>query len=324
MRAIVLTGHGGVETLQTREVPPPEAGPEEVLVEVKATAVNRADILQRMGLYPAPPAELEILGLEFSGRVISRGTRVQKFELGDEVMGIVTAGGYAEQVAVHERMAMRIPEGMFLADAAAIPEVWITVFDSLVCQGGFTSGRTALVHGGGSGVGTAAIQLVKALGGEVVTTSSASKVERCLALGADLALDYATEDFVAKVREHTSERGVDVVLDVFGGDYTNRNISAVRVGGRILQVGLLDGVEARIALGRLLTKRVQLIGTALRSRPLEEKIALSRRFADEVLPLFNNGKLHPVIDSRFPLWEVAEAHRLMESNANFGKILLEI
>ena len=324
MKAIVLTGRGGPEVLAPKEVPSPVPGPEELLVEVVATAVNRADVLQRMGLYAAAPTEVEIPGLEFAGCVAAAGQRVQEFSVGDFVMGLVAGGSYAQRLVVHERVAMRIPRGMPPIHAAAIPEVWMTAFDALVCQGGLTSGRTALVHGGGSGVGTAAIGLVKALGGSVISTSSASKTERCLALGADLALDYASEDFVKEVKRFTAGRGADVVLDVLGGEYLKRNLAAVRVGGRILQVGLLSGSDAEIPLGKLLTKRVHLIGTALRSRSIEEKIALSRRFAEEVLPFFDDGRLHPVIDRRYPLWDVAEAHRYMESNANFGKILLEV
>ncbi len=324
MKAITLAGYGGCEMLVPREVPAPVPGPEEILVDVAATAVNRADVLQRMGLHPGPPAEFDIPGLEFAGSVAAVGGRVQEHSVGDSVMGLVSAGGYAEQLTVHERVAMTVPEGTPTLDAAAIPEVWITAFDALVCQGGLTSGRTALVHGGGSGVGSAAIQLVKALGASIVTTSSARKTELCSALGADLALDYAADDFVEAVRGFTSGRGADVVLDVLGGEYVNRNLEAVRVGGRILQVGLLAGGGARVSLGKLLSKRVHLIGTALRSRPLEEKITLSRRFAAEVLPLFDSGLLHPVIDSRYPLSKAAEAHRWMESNANFGKILLVI
>ena len=328
MKAIVVTSPGGPEVLQPQEVPSPDPGPEELLVDVVATAVNRADVLLRKGMYASAETsaerEAEILGLEFSGRVSAVGRRVREFGVGDFVMGLVAGGGYAQRLVVHERVAMRIPRGTSPTDAAAIPEVWITAFDALVCQGGLTSGRTALVHGGGSGVGTAAIGLVKALGGSVVCTSSAGKVERCLGLGADLALDYADGSFVEEVGRFTSGRGVDVVLDVLGGKYLKDNLAAVRSGGRILQVGLLSGSKAEIPLGKLLTKRVHLIGTALRSRPIEEKITLSRRFADEVLPLFEEGRLRPVIDRRYSLWEAAEAHRYMESNANFGKILLEV
>ena len=324
MRAVVLTEHGGPDVLRIAEVPAPVPGPDELLVAVAATALNRADVLQRMGRYPGPAAGVEIPGLEFAGRVARVGERVTAFAAGDPVMGLVSGGGYAEQVTVHERMALRPPRGVPTADAAAIPEVWITAWDALVVQGGLTSGRTALVHGGGSGVGTAAIQIAKALGATVVATASAAKTPGCRELGADLAVDYRAEDFVEAVRDLTAGRGADVVLDVVGGENLGRDLAALRTCGTIVQVGLLGGGEATVPLRRLMARRARLVGTVLRARPLEEKIALSRRFADEILPLFETGRLRPVIDRRFSFDDVAEAHRYMESNANFGKIMLEI
>lgn len=324
MRAVVLESHGGPEVLQLREVPDPVPGPEEVVVAIAATALNRADLLQRRGLYPGPPMEHEIPGMELSGIVADRGARARQWELGDRVMGIVGGGAYAERISVHERQLLPVPASVALADAAAIPEVWITAFDALVAQGGLTSGRTALVHAGGSGVGTAAIQIAKAIGARIVVTASAAKVGACLALGADEAVDYATEDFVAAARELTGGVGVDVVLDVIGGDYVDRNVDALRVGGRIVQVGVMGGGVTPVNVGKLLPKRACLIGTVLRSRPLEEKIAITRRFGDEVLPLFDGGGLRPVIDSRFALHDVAAAHERMEANANVGKIVLDV
>lgn len=324
MRAVVLTGYGGPEVLRLDEVEAPVPGPDEVLVDVVATALNRADILQRMGRYPGPRADVEIPGLEFAGRVAAAGERVETLGAGDAVMGLVNGGGYAEQLVVHERMALRPPSGLALADAAAIPEVWITAWDALVRQGGLTSGRTAVIHGGGSGVGTAAIQVAKAIGATAVVTASASKIAACRELGADLAIDYRRDDFVEGVRDLTAGQGADVVLDVVGGENLNRNLAALRTCGTIVQVGLLGGGEAPIALGRLMARRARLVGTVLRARPLEEKIALSRRFAAEVLPLFEVGSLRPVIDRRFSINDVAEAHRYMESNANFGKILVDV
>lgn len=324
MRAVVLTGYGGPEVLRLDEVESPVPAPDEVLVDVVATALNRADLLQRMGRYPGPPMDVEILGLEFAGRVSAVGERVRTLATGDAVMGLVNGGSYAEQLVTHERMVLRPPSGLALADAAAIPEVWITAWDALVCQGGLTSGRTALIHGGGSGVGTAAIQIAKAVGATVVATASASKTAACRALGADLAVDHRADDFVDGVRALTSGRGADVVLDIVGGEYLDRNLAALRTCGTIVQVGLLGGGEASITLRRLMSKRARLVGTVLRARPLEEKIALSRRFAAEILPLFETRSLRPVIDRRFSMNDVAEAHRYMESNANFGKILLDV
>jgi putative PIG3 family NAD(P)H quinone oxidoreductase len=326
MRAVVLEQYGGPEVLQVREVPDPLPGPEEVVVDVVATALNRADLLQRRGLYPGPPMAHEIPGMELAGRVRSVGERVRAVAVGDEVMAIVGGGAYAERIAVHERQLMAVPAAVALADATAIPEVFLTAYDALVVQGGLTGGRVALVHAGASGVGTAAIQLCKAIGARVVVTVSAGKRDRCLELGADLAVDYATEDFVAAVHEVTGGRGqgADVVLDTVGGDYVDRNIDAVAVGGRIIQVGVMGGGMAQVNVAKLLPKRAALIGTVLRARPLEEKIALTQRAVREVLPRFEDGSLRPVVDSRFALADVAQAHAYMETNANVGKILLDV
>jgi NADPH:quinone reductase len=325
MRAVVLDGHGGPEVLVLRDVPDPEPGPEEVVVDVVATALNRADLLQRRGLYPGPSfAGHEIPGMEYAGRVAAAGERVAGVAVGDEVMGIVAGGGYAERLAVHERQTMPVPPALGLADAAAVPEVFLTAWDALVLQGGLTSGRTALVHAGASGVGTAAIQLCRALGASVVVTASAGKLDRCRELGADLAVDYRAGDFVEAAIDLTGGRGVDVVLDVVGGGYLPRNVDALAVKGRIVQVGTMDPAPVAFSPGTLLRKRASLIGTVLRARPIEEKIAVTRRFVEEVLPLFERGLLRPVIDGRWPLEDVAEAQRHMETNANVGKILLDV
>jgi NADPH:quinone reductase-like Zn-dependent oxidoreductase len=239
-------------------------------------------------------------------------------------MGIVGGGSYAEQLVIHEHQLMRIPAGISVEDAAAIPEVWITAFDALVVQGGLTSGRTALVHAGASGVGTAAIQICKAIGARVIVTASAGKLDACRALGADLAIDYASQDFAAECASFTNGAGVDVVLDVIGGDYVNKNIAAVRVGGRIVQVGTMGSGRTEVNIGMMLPKRASLIGTVLRARPLAEKIAVTQRFAAEILPLFDAGLVRPVIDSRYSLSAIADAHAYMETNANVGKILIEV
>jgi NADPH:quinone reductase-like Zn-dependent oxidoreductase len=239
-------------------------------------------------------------------------------------MGIVGGGAYAERVVTHERMAMPVPDGVALADAAAIPEVFVTAFDALVAQGGLTSGRTALVHAGASGVGTAAIQIARAIGATIIVTTSTGKVGACRDLGADVVVDYRTEDFVDVVGAHTARRGVDVILDVVGGDYVARNVACVATGGRIIQVGVMGSGKAEVNVGALLAKRAALIGTTLRSRPIEERIAICRRFATEVLPFFADGTMRPVIDSRYPLDEVAAAHTYMQTNANVGKIVLDV
>ncbi|HEY8058030.1 MAG TPA: NAD(P)H-quinone oxidoreductase [Acidimicrobiales bacterium] len=324
MRAIVLETHGGPEVLTLREVPDPVPGPEEVLVAIAGSAVNRADVLQRMGLYPGPPGEHEIPGMEYAGRVAALGERVTAWSEGDEVMGIVGGGAYAELVCAHERQVLPVPPELGLADAAAVPEVFLTAYDALVVQGGLTSGRTALVHAGASGVGTAAIQLARSIGARIVVTTSTGKVQACRDLGADLVVDYTQDDFVAAVDEFTGGAGVDVVLDVIGGDYVDRNLRCARVTGRVIQVGLMGSGVAEVSVGLLLQKRLQLIGTVLRGRPIEEKIAATQCFGAEVLPRFADGSLRPVIDSRYPLADVAEAHRRMEANENVGKLLLEV
>jgi len=325
VRAVVLHSHGGPEVLTLEEVDEPALGPEEVLVDIRSTALNRADLLQRMGLYPSPAWEAqEIPGMELSGTVRATGQRVVMWQPGDEVMGIVSGGAYAERIAVHERQLMAVPSSVPLADAAAIPEVFLTAWDALVVQGGLTCGRWALVHAGASGVGTAAIQVAKAIGGFIAVTCSTGKVERCLALGADAAIDYTSADFVEEIRALTRGQGPDVILDVIGGDYIDRNLQAIAVKGTVMQVGLLAGGATQVNLGLLLPKRASLIGTVLRARPLEEKVAVTRRFAAEVLPLFDTGDLHPVIDSRYPLEQIADAHRAMERNANVGKILIDV
>lgn len=326
MRAVVITEHGDPDVLSVRDIPEPEPGPEEVLVAVRATALNRADLLQRRGFYPQPgPApEHEVPGMELAGTVVALGPRATAWQVGDEVMGIVSGGAYAERIAVHERQLMAVPPALGLADAAAVPEVAITAWDALVVQGGLTAGRTALVHAGASGVGTAALAIAGALGARVVTTTSTGKVERCRDLGADVVVDYTADDFVEAAWAATDGLGVDVVLDVVGGDYLARNVKALRTGGTIVQVGVMGGGRTEIDLGALLPKRAHLVGTVLRARPIEEKIAITQRFAREVLPWYADGRIRPVIDTRYPLDQIAEAHRHMEANANVGKIVIDV
>lgn len=326
MRAIVLTTYGDPEVLTLADVPEPEAGPEDVVVDVVATALNRADLLQRRGFYPepGPPRVHEIPGMELSGRVVSVGSRVSAWSPGDEVMAIVSGGAYAERVAVHERQLLAVPRGVPVADAAALPEVGITAHDALVVQGGLRSGGWALVHAGASGVGSMAVQIVAAMGARVITTTSVCKVAAVRALGADVVVDYGSDDFVEAVADATDGTGVDVVLDVVGGDYLGRNIAALRVGGTVVQVGVMGGGRTTIDLGSLLPKRAHLVGTVLRARPLEEKVAASLRFAREVVPAIEAGRIKPVIDRRFALADMAEAHRYLESNANVGKVLIDL
>ena len=324
MRAVVVTEYGGPEVLTVTEVPDPVPGPDEILVRVAHSACNRADTLQRMGGYRDPVArEDEILGLEYAGTVAAVGDRVTLWSVGDRVMGIESGACYAELVATHERQALPIPDTIDLSDAAAIPEVFLTAWDALVVQGGLASGRWALVHAGASGVGTAAIQIAKAIGARIAVTCSVGKIQACRDLGADLVLERSPADWAAALREAVPG-GVDVILDVIGGDETNRNLASIKPQGAIVQVGLMGGAQTPVNLGLLLVKRVHWIGTTLRARPIEQKAALSQRFISEMIPLFESGAVRPVIDSRFALDDIVEAHRHMEANANIGKILLDI
>ncbi len=333
MKAVRLNGYGGQEVLELAEVDDPQPGPDDLLVDVHSAALNRADIVQRMGGYPDPrrrkgDTSPEILGMEYAGTVAAVGDRVVGWSVGDGVMGIESGGCYAEQLVTHHRLALPIPPGLDIDDAAAVPEVFITAWDALVVQGGLTSGRWALIHAGASGVGTAGIQIAKAIGARVAVTCSRGKMEALEALSADLVLERSPADWLAALQAGLAERsvtaGVDTVLDVVGGAEADRNLRAVRPKGTIVQVGLMGGGAVEVNLGLLLAKRVRWIGTVLRSRPLEEKAAISRRFADEVLPLFSSGELRPVIDRRFPLADVAAAHAHMEADANVGKILLDV
>jgi NADPH2:quinone reductase len=325
MRAVVLEEKGGPEVLQVRDdIPDPVPDAEEVLVDIVTSAINRADLLQRMGFYPGPPMVHEIPGLEFAGRVSAVGERVTGRSVGDAVMGISNGGCYAEKIAIHERQTMLVPDSLPLSDAGALPEVYITAWDALVRQGGLTSGRWALVHAGASGVGTASIQIAKALGARIAVTASAGKHSVCHDLGADVVIDYNAVDFADVVQEATDGVGVDVVLDVIGGDYLPRNVRSVRLGGRIVQVGVMNGGPIPFDPGSLLMKRASLIGTTLRARPIEEKIAITQEFSAQMLPRIADGSLAPVIDSRFSLDDVGQAHERMAANANAGKIVLDI
>ena len=323
---MVITEYGDVDVLQVQEVPAPVPGPDEVLVEVMASAMNRADLLQRAGQYPAPgpQPEYEVPGLEFSGTIAAVGSQVVSWSPGDAVMGIVSGGAMAEMLVTHERMLQPVPSSVGLADAAGIPEVFMTAHDALVSQGMLTSGRRALVHAGASGVGTASIQICQAIGAEIAVTCSINKVGACSDLGAHLVVDYSKDDFVDAVGDWTGGGGVDVVLDVIGGEYLVRNIRCLKTQGRIVQVGVMGEAVASFPLGALLPKRASLIGTVLRSRPLEQKIDANQRFLSELLPRFDDGTLRPVIDSRYALEDIAEAHNYMATNANIGKILIDI
>jgi len=324
MRAVVLRSHGGPEVLTIEEVEDPTPDHDEIVVAVEHTAINRADVLQRMGMYPDPRRrELEIPGLEYSGVVSAVGADVTNWTVGDRAMGIEAGSCYAEKVVTHSRQALPVPPAVASNEAAAIPEVFLTAWDALVVQGGLTSGRWALVHAGASGVGTAGIQIAKAIGARIAVTCSAGKMDACRELGADLVIERSPSDWLGAVTSAVPD-GVDVILDVIGGEEADRNLKAVAVDGTIVQVGLMGGGSAPVNIGLILQKRITWIGTTLRTRPLERKLAVSQRFIAEVLPLFESGALRPVIDSRYVFDQIADAHRHIESNANVGKILVDL
>jgi putative PIG3 family NAD(P)H quinone oxidoreductase len=324
MKAITIPQYGGPEVLTLAEVADPVPGPDEIRVKVQHSALNRADTLQRRGAYPDPVVrEVEIPGLEYSGVVESVGSRVTMWTPGDRVMGIETGACYAELVVTHERQALPVPSTIASDEAAALPEVFLTAWDALVVQGGLTSGRWALVHAGASGVGTAAIQIAKAIGARVAVTCSAGKMQACSDLGADLVLERSPADWASALTA-AIPNGVDVVLDVIGGAEADRNLMVAKRQGRIIQVGLMGGGQTSVNLGLLLSKRIQWTGTTLRMRPLEQKLDVCQRFIAEMIPMFESGAMKPIIDSRFALADAAAAHTYMEADANIGKIMLDM
>jgi NADPH2:quinone reductase len=301
----------------------PGAG--EILVAVAYAGVNRPDALQRAGGYPPPPGASDLPGLEFSGTVVALGEGARRFKIGDQVCGLVAGGGYAAYATVHESNALPLPAGMSLEQAGGVPETTFTVWTNVFERGGLKGGETLLVHGGTSGIGTTAIQLAKAFGAKVVTTAgSAEKCAACLALGADRAVDYTREDFVAETKKATGGKGADVILDMVGGDYVERNQEAAAPGGRIVQIAFLKGSKVTLDLRRIMLKKLTYTGSTLRSRPIVEKAALAEALGEKVWPLMAAGRCMPLIDSVFPLEEAAAAHTRMESSAHMGKILLKV
>lgn len=323
-RAVTIRGRGGVEVLAIERFEVRAPGPGEVSIEVVAAGVNRADLLQRRGLYPAPAGvPSDIPGLEYAGVVADVGDRVTAFARGDRVMGIVGGGAMATHVVVHERELLPVPEGLELEEAAAVPEVFMTAFDALFARGGVGLGCRVLLHAVGSGVGTAAVQLARVAGARTIGTArTQDKLDRCQTLGLDEAVLVRDGKFAAEVERCSGGKGVDVVLDTVGAAYLEQNVRVLAVGGRIVIIGLMGGATASTPLGALLAKRATIEGSVLRSRPLEEKARLAQRFAAQIVPLFEDGRLRPVIDQVLPFESVAEAHTLMEENRNFGKIVL--
>jgi putative PIG3 family NAD(P)H quinone oxidoreductase len=327
MKAIEVEGSGGQARLRLGEAPDPEPGPGEVLIDVVATAVNRADLLQRRGLYPPPPGASPILGLECSGVVAALGAGVAGFDRGDRVCALLPGGGYAEKAVAHAGSVLRVPPSLGLVDAGGLPEVFLTCSLNLFELARAASGEWALVHGGGSGIGTAAIQLLRRQGVRtIVTAGSAEKCRRCLELGADLALDYRALGgrFAAPVREATGGRGVDVVLDSIGASYLAENLDALAVYGRLVIIGLMGGARAEIDLGSVLARRITVIGSTLRMRPVEEKARIVAFFRDRFGAALDGGALRPVVDTVLPLAEAQRAHDIVEASRHFGKVVLQV
>lgn len=326
MHAIVVREPGGPDVLTWTSVPdPPAPKPGEVLIEVAATAVNRADLLQRRGLYPPPPGAPPYPGLECSGTVAAVGPDVDSWSVGDSVCALLPGGGYAERVVVSADHVLPVPSGVPLLDAAGLPEVACTVWSNVFMLGGLRPGETLLIHGGGSGIGTHAIQLARAMGARVlVTAGSSAKLARCAELGADVGIDYHTDDFVERVRTATDGGGADVILDVIGAAYLERNLQALAVNGRLVVIGLQGGTRAELDLGLLLGKRAALLATTLRARPAGEKAAIVASVREHVWPLIESGAVRPVVDRVLPITEAAAAHAVVEAGEHVGKVLLAV
>ncbi|MEU8434295.1 NAD(P)H-quinone oxidoreductase [Streptomyces sp. NPDC029216] len=325
MHAITIEQPGGPEALVWADVPDPVAGEGEVLVEVAASAVNRADVLQRQGFYDPPPGASPYPGLECSGRIAALGPGVSGWAVGDEVCALLSGGGYAEKVAVPAGQLLPVPQGVDLVAAAALPEVVATVWSNVFMVAGLRPGETLLVHGGSSGIGTMAVQLGKAVGARVaVTAGGKEKLERCAELGADILIDYREQDFVEELKAATDGAGADVILDIMGAKYLARNLEALAMNGRLAVIGFQGGVKAELDLRMLLAKRAALTATSLRARPLEEKAAIIAAVREHVWPLIGSGRVRPVVHATYPITEAAEAHRVLESSAHVGKILLTV
>ena len=325
MLAITVPTPGGPEALVLAEVPDPTLAPDEVLLDVVAAGVNRADLLQRQGHYPPPPGASAYLGLECSGRVAAVGADVTGWAVGDEACALLSGGGYAARVAVPAAQLLPVPTGVSLVDAAALPEVACTVWSNVFMTAALAPGEWLLVHGGSSGIGTMAIQLAHAFGAHVaVTAGSAQKLEVCRSLGADVLVNYRDDDFVEAVKAATGGAGVDVILDNMGAKYLARNIDALAAYGRLMVIGLQGGTRAELDLGVLLRKRASVAATSLRARPAAEKAAIVAAVREHVWPLIEAGAVRPIVHARMPLAQAADAHRLLESSTHIGKVLLTV
>lgn len=325
MTVIAISEPGRPDVLQPETRPLPHPFEHEILIQVAAAGVNRPDVVQRQGHYPPPKGASDLPGLEVAGHVVALGRNCSRFKLGDAVTALVAGGGYAEYVAVNETNALPVPAGLSLVEAAALPETFFTVWHNVFERAGLKPGETLLVHGGSSGIGTTAIQLGRAFGATVLATAgSAEKCAACVELGASRAINYLKEDFVEAVKEATDRKGADVILDMVGGDYIERNFDAAALDGRIAQIAFLNGPVVEVNFNRLLTKRLTLTGSTLRPRTVAFKGAIAAALQEKVWPLIENGMIRPRIDATFPLAEAAEAHRRMESSGHIGKIVLTV
>lgn len=325
MKAVYISEPGGPEVLEVREVPAPVPGPGEVLIDVVAAGINRADVQQRRGFYPPPPGASEIPGLEVSGRIAAFGPEVSKpFSVGDKVVALLAGGGYAQQVAVPAEQVLRLPDGVDLVTAAALPEVAATVYSNLIMTAQLQAGETVLIHGATGGIGTMAIQLAKAYGATVAATAgTAEKVGTAKAfLGADIAINYAEEDFAVSLKAQNGGKGADVILDVVGAKYLQQNVEALADYGRLVVIGLQGGVKGELNLGQLLSKRAAIIGTSLRPRPVAEKGVIMNAVRESVWPMLADGRIKPLVAKSFPLEQVREAHQYFDSGEHIGKVLL--
>jgi putative PIG3 family NAD(P)H quinone oxidoreductase len=323
MHAITIPEPGGPEALVWDEVPDPVPGEGEVLIEVAASAVNRADLLQRKGFYDPPPGASPYPGLECSGRIAETGPGVAGWSVGDEVCALLSGGGYAEKAVAPAGQLLPVPRGLGLAQAAALPEVTCTVWSNVFMISRLRPGETLLVHGGSSGIGTMAVQLAKAVGANVaVTAGTREKLEQCAALGADILINYREQDFVEEVRRATDGRGADVVLDNMGAQYLDRNVKVLAVNGRLAIIGMQGGVKGELNIGALLAKRASISATSLRVRPREEKTAIVAAVREHVWPLITGGRVRPVVDREIPMHDAAAAHRVLEESGHVGKVVL--
>jgi NADPH2:quinone reductase len=325
MTVVGISKPGGPEVLvpESRSLPIP--GPDEILIRVHAAGVNRPDVAQRSGSYPPPPGASDLPGLEVAGEVVAVGTGATKHKIGDKVMSLVAGGGYAQYCIAQDAQAMAVPEALSMTQAGAIPETLMTVWHNVFERGALQPGETLLIHGGSSGIGTMAIQLAKAFGSKViVTVGSQEKADACLKLGADHAINYKTEDFVAETRKATNDIGANVILDMVGGDYIERNYDAACIDGRVVQIAFLGGPKATVNFAKLMVKRLHHTGSTLRPRSNADKAAMVRAIEAKVMPLLREGRIKPLMDSMFPLEKAADAHRRMETSEHIGKIVLTV